>query len=116
MKPLSETGKFFTSQTCLPIFTTGYYCYKEKSNLRTMRRFNFGFYSYLLLIFIALLVPCNGNEHDSLQCEETGNCPDSIHTVIRLAKRDDELARRIARDYGLILKVDIFLGYSETSL
>uniref|UniRef100_A0A914CF84 Uncharacterized protein n=1 Tax=Acrobeloides nanus TaxID=290746 RepID=A0A914CF84_9BILA len=64
----------------------------------------------LLIIFSLAYIPlCYGNEHDSLLCEETGTCADSIHTVIKLAKRDDALARRIARDYGLEVKGKPFL-------
>lgn len=61
----------------------------------------------LLLTLFALFVPCHGNEHDSLECEATGDCPDPIHTVMKLDKRDDELARRIARDHGLVVKVSL---------
>ena len=61
-----------------------------------------------------------GIAHDSLQCttENTGQngaaddgrpaCEEPSHHVLRLIKRDDELARRIAREAGMEIKVKFF--------
>ncbi|CAL2028981.1 unnamed protein product, partial [Caenorhabditis brenneri] len=73
-------------------------------------------YSQTLLVTIALC-----NEHDSICDESTGNCVEPTHTVIRLAKRDDELARRIAADHDMHVKGEPFLDthyflyHSETT-
>uniref|UniRef100_A0A7E4ZQC0 P/Homo B domain-containing protein n=1 Tax=Panagrellus redivivus TaxID=6233 RepID=A0A7E4ZQC0_PANRE len=48
-------------------------------------------------------------EHDSLLCEQTGTCPEASHTVIKLEKRDDEMARRIAAEHGMVVKGQPFL-------
>ncbi|KJH51136.1 convertase P-domain protein [Dictyocaulus viviparus] len=42
-------------------------------------------------------------------CEDEANCPEPIHTVIRLVKRDDELARKIAAEHGMLVKGEAFL-------
>ena len=59
---------------------------------------------FIFLVEIALAV-----EHDSLLCEEKGSCPEPSHTVIRLEKRDDELARRIAEEHNMVVKGQPFL-------
>lgn len=67
-------------------------------------------YLFVCLLISLCISSCWGNEHDSLACEESGTCEESIHTVIKLAKRDDELARRLARSYGLEVKVGLYRG------
>lgn len=49
-------------------------------------------------------------EHDSICNEEDGSCPEPIHTVIRLARRDDELARRIAAEHGMEVRVRLVVA------
>uniref|UniRef100_A0A915B182 P/Homo B domain-containing protein n=1 Tax=Parascaris univalens TaxID=6257 RepID=A0A915B182_PARUN len=63
---------------------------------------------------ISLLIFCfvrssTSIEHDSICNEEDGSCPEPIHTVIRLARRDDELARRIAAEHGMEVRGKPFL-------
>ncbi|KIH53078.1 hypothetical protein ANCDUO_16804 [Ancylostoma duodenale] len=38
-------------------------------------------------------------------CNDEDDCPEPTHTVIRLAKRDDELARRLAAEHGMKVRV-----------
>ncbi|KAL6731403.1 hypothetical protein Aduo_002273 [Ancylostoma duodenale] len=47
-------------------------------------------------------------EHDSV-CNDEDDCPEPTHTVIRLAKRDDELARRLAAEHGMKVRGEPFL-------
>ncbi|WKX90706.1 hypothetical protein Q1695_009505 [Nippostrongylus brasiliensis] len=47
-------------------------------------------------------------EHDSI-CDDEKNCPEPTHTVIRLAKRDDDLARKLAAEHGMRVKGEPFL-------
>ncbi|KAH7722272.1 endoprotease bli-4 [Aphelenchoides avenae] len=60
-------------------------------------------------------------EHDSLSCRETGDCPEPSHTVIKLAKRDDELARRAAAEHDMVvvgkpfLEGHYFLQHADSS-
>jgi hypothetical protein len=63
----------------------------------------------LIIIIFNCLIIISAIEHDSLECEKTGNCPEPSHTVIKLHKRDDELARRIAAEHGMVVKVSLFL-------
>lgn len=85
--------------------------------IKIKRSFVFQFptiFSLSLILFLSFCISlCHGNEQDSLQCAESGTCEESIHTVIKLVKRDDEMARRIARSYGLEVKVankNIYFG------
>ncbi|VDK43806.1 unnamed protein product [Anisakis simplex] len=48
-------------------------------------------------------------EHDSLCSRDDTECVEPIHTVIRLAKRDDELARQIAAQHGMEVRGEPFL-------
>ncbi|VDK65465.1 unnamed protein product [Cylicostephanus goldi] len=43
-------------------------------------------------------------EHDSI-CDDEDSCPEPTHTVIRLAKRDDKLARQLAEEHGMLVRV-----------
>lgn len=43
---------------------------------------------------------------DSLACLERGDCPDPSHVILRLHKRDDELAQRLAGAHGMVVKVE----------
>ncbi|KHN71937.1 Endoprotease bli-4 [Toxocara canis] len=61
-----------------------------------------------LLIF-CLIRSAISIEHDSACNEEDGSCPEPIHTVIRLTRRDDELARRIAAKHGMEVRGKPFL-------
>lgn len=55
---------------------------------------------------------CCANEHDSVCLEgDSANCPEPIHTVIRLAKRDDILARQIAEQNGMVVKVCLVANF-----
>uniref|UniRef100_A0A915D4A9 Uncharacterized protein n=1 Tax=Ditylenchus dipsaci TaxID=166011 RepID=A0A915D4A9_9BILA len=63
--------------------------------------------SIILLCGLAVLV--NGIAHDSLQCEQAGDCPDASHYVLHLVKRDDTLASQIAQDHGMQVKGQPFL-------
>ncbi|ETN70856.1 convertase P-domain protein [Necator americanus] len=47
-------------------------------------------------------------EHDSL-CDDEDSCPEPTHTVIRLAKRDDQLARKLASEHGMRVRGEPFL-------
>ncbi|KAE9420583.1 hypothetical protein Angca_003923 [Angiostrongylus cantonensis] len=47
-------------------------------------------------------------EHDSI-CNDEANCPEPTHTVIRLAKRDDRLARSLAELHGMVVRGEPFL-------
>ncbi|XGW19896.1 hypothetical protein V3C99_003605 [Haemonchus contortus] len=64
-----------------------------------------------LLIVLSSLYCINAIEHDSI-CDDDhdDNCPEPAHTVIRLARRDDELARKIASDHGMEVRGKPFLG------
>ncbi|VDD91762.1 unnamed protein product [Enterobius vermicularis] len=74
------------------------------------------FFSHLtsilrILCILTFLQLCCANEHDSVCLEgDSANCPEPIHTVIRLAKRDDILARQIAEQNGMVVKGKPFLG------
>jgi subtilisin-like proprotein convertase family protein/subtilisin family serine protease len=74
------------------------------------------------LITTLLFSFANCIEHDSLHCLETGDCPEASHTVIKLAKRDDQLARRIADEHNMIvlgkpfLDSHYFLAHSDSTL
>ncbi|CAI4229915.1 unnamed protein product [Auanema sp. JU1783] len=48
-------------------------------------------------------------EHDSLCLDDDESCPEPTHTIIRLEKRDDVLARKIAEDHGMHVRGDPFL-------
>lgn len=103
-----HTGKSFTLLNCLPNYssTTGY-CEEHRSSSKMNRH---RFIYILFFIVIGLLISySHANEHDSLLCEESGNCAEAIHTVIKLNKRDDELAKRIAEEHGLVVKVGLLI-------
>jgi hypothetical protein len=74
------------------------------------------------LITTLLFSFANCIEHDSLHCLETGDCPEASHTVIKLAKRDDQLARRIADEHNMVvlgkpfLDSHYFLAHSDSTL
>ena len=59
----------------------------------------------LILFFILLAVRVHSIAHDSLNCNETGNCEMPSHLILKLTKRDDHLAMRIADEHGMELKV-----------
>ncbi|VDO63758.1 unnamed protein product [Heligmosomoides polygyrus] len=40
-------------------------------------------------------------EHDSICDDNDSNCPEPTHTVIRLTRRDDELAKKLAAEHGM---------------
>ncbi|CAI5439412.1 unnamed protein product [Caenorhabditis angaria] len=63
----------------------------------------------LLLLLLIFCVNLYANEHDSLCENGDENCVEPHHTVIRLAKRDDELARQIAEEHGMDVKGEPFL-------
>ncbi|KAK6060365.1 peptidase, S8/S53 family [Cooperia oncophora] len=49
-------------------------------------------------------------EHDSIcDDDDDDSCPEPTHTVIRLAKRDDELARKLAAEHGMRVRGEPFL-------
>ena len=60
-----------------------------------------------ICIFSLFILSITAIEHDSLLCEETGDCPEVSHTVIKLEKRDDALARRIAEEHGMVIRVSL---------
>jgi subtilisin-like proprotein convertase family protein/subtilisin family serine protease len=74
------------------------------------------------LITTLLFSFANCIEHDSLHCLETGDCPEASHTVIKLAKRDDQLASRIADEHNMVvlgkpfLDSHYFLAHSDSTL
>ncbi|MFH4975758.1 hypothetical protein AB6A40_002467 [Gnathostoma spinigerum] len=64
----------------------------------------------LLLLLLTLFIVANAIEHDSLCIEgREDECSEPHHTVIRLKKRNDELARRIAREAGMEVRGEPFL-------
>ncbi|PIC52234.1 hypothetical protein B9Z55_002422 [Caenorhabditis nigoni] len=73
---------------------------------------------HILAVLVSVVISI---EHDSICDESTGACVEPTHTVIRLAKRDDELARRIAADHDMHVKGEPFLDthyflyHSETT-
>nr|CDJ84260.1 unnamed protein product [Haemonchus contortus] len=48
-------------------------------------------------------------EHDSICDDDDDTCPEPTHTVIRLAKRDDALARKLAAEHGMRVRGEPFL-------
>ncbi len=61
-------------------------------------------------VLLLLLLPVFGIEHDSLlDCNNGALCPEPSHTIIRLNKRDDQLAAQIAADHGLRIRGRPFL-------
>ena len=65
----------------------------------------------LLLHFSTKIVA--GIAHDSIFCSNTDNdktgqvqkCEEPSHHILKLVKRDDHLARQIAQEHGMLVKV-----------
>ncbi|CAJ0961257.1 unnamed protein product, partial [Mesorhabditis belari] len=59
---------------------------------------------------LALWISIFANDFDH-DCQDPHDpkCPDSTHTVIRLKRRDDELAHQIAKRHGMVVKGDAFM-------
>lgn len=61
--------------------------------------------------FLILAILCGfavSVEHDSI-CTDDASCIEPSHTIIRLVKRDDELARQIAEEHDMHVKGEPFL-------
>lgn len=62
-----------------------------------------------LFLLLAVVQDAVSIEHDSVCKDGDESCPEPSHTVIRLAKRDDDLARKIAAEHGMHVKGKPFL-------
>ncbi|CAD6184311.1 unnamed protein product [Caenorhabditis auriculariae] len=67
------------------------------------------FFLYHVFFLLAGATVINGIQHDSVCDDGSSECPEPTHTVIRLEKRNDELAREIAAQHDMHVKGEPFM-------